>query len=106
MVSGRVLLTVVVLVSCGCRAEAVPATECAPGHSVTVTGKILSGVARQTVWSIWLKRKSTDCDLAAVIVEGTTPGAACNPGSRVTATGIIGKEDTLRSTPTSVSCAP
>jgi hypothetical protein len=87
--------------------HAAPATTCEVGHPVTIAGKISSVVAReQTRWSIWLNRTSSDCSLAAVVVEADALPAACRPGSRVTASGTFDGSDTLRSTLTSMSCEP
>ena len=86
-------------------AQAVPPEACELGRAATVTGKILSVVARDSAWSIWLKRNSNECSIAAVVVTAKTLAAACKPGSRVTATGTV-DADTLRSDPTSVMCTP
>ena len=89
MVSKKAVLVVCFILALQCQAQALPRTACEPGHTATVTGKILSVVARDTIWSIWLKRNPTECSIAAVIVPGETLAAACKPGSRVTATGTI-----------------
>ena len=104
MVSARTVLAGLCL-TLGYQAQANPPATCEPGHAATITGKILSVVARDTAYSIWLKRTSTECSIAAVVVSGETLGAACKPGSRVTATGTI-EADTLRSDPKSVACVP
>ena len=89
------------------QAQAAPAKTCEVGHPVTIAGKISSVVAReQTRWSIWLNRTSTDCSLAAVVVEADELPASCRPGSRVTATGNFDGSDTLQSNLTSMSCEP
>lgn len=106
MISRKAVLIVGIFLLLENQAHADPSNGCEPGHAVTITGKILSVVARDTVWSIWLNRKSNECSLVAVVVQGDTLAAACKPGSRVTATGTIDGADTLRSGPTSVSCAP
>ncbi len=104
MVSKKAVLVVCLILSLPSQTKALP-TVCEPGHAATITGKILSVVARDTAWSIWLKRTSTDCSIAAVVVHGETLAPACKPGSRVTATGTI-DADTLTSDPRSVMCAP
>ena len=87
--------------------RAAPAKTCEVCHSVTIAGKISSVVAREeTHWSIWLNRMSTECSMSAVVVEAEALPAACRPGSRITASGNFDGSDTLRSTPTSVSCEP
>jgi hypothetical protein len=105
MVSKKAVLVVCLILSLGSHANALLPTVCEPGQAATITGKILSVVARDTAWSIWLKRTSTDCSIAAVVVHGETLAPACKPGSRVTATGTI-DADTLKSDPRSVMCAP
>jgi hypothetical protein len=89
------------------QAHAAPAKTCEVGHPVTIAGEISSVVAReQTRWSIWLNRASTDCALAAVVIEADALPDACRPGSRVTATGNFDGSDMLQSSLTSMSCEP
>lgn len=105
MGSKKVVLAVCFILWLGCHAQALPPAACEPGQAVTITGKILSVVARDAAWSVWLKRDSTECSIAAVVVRGEMLAAACRPGSRITATGTI-DADNLNSDPSSVTCAP
>ena len=106
MIGVRALTLVVILGSCVQSSVARSATDCAPGRTATVSGKIVSVVARESEWFIWLKRQATECTLAAVVVDGMVPAPTCKPGSHVMATGTIAAEDTLRSAPAAVRCSP
>jgi hypothetical protein len=106
MVSREAVLRAVFFLILGQQAHAGPPDTCQPGHAVTITAKIQSVVARDALWSIWLNRHSTECSLAAVVVNGKDLASACRPGSRIAAWGTLDGTDTLRSGPTSVSCAP
>lgn len=105
MVLKKAIVVVALILSLGYQAQAVQPTKCGTGRSLTITARILSVVARDTAWSVWVKGNSTRCPLAAVVVSGDGLGTSCRPGSHITATGTI-DANSLKSDAKSVSCAP
>ena len=105
MIFQKVVLVVCLILSLDHQAQAVQPSDCGTGHPTTITAKILSVVARDFTWSVWVKGDSTGCPLAAVVVSGDGLGASCRPGSHITATGMI-DADSLKSDAKSVSCVP
>jgi hypothetical protein len=105
MIIQKVVLVVGLILSFGHQAQAVQPSDCGTGQSTTITAKIVSVVARDTAWSVWVKGDPTGCPVAAVVVSGDGLGASCRPGSHITATGTI-DADSLKSDAKSVSCVP